>query len=434
MKKKFAWAVTALSVAAVAATALTACGLFPSLGSDQTFPSSVATQEGDYGSPESFLASQDTPATHERQLYDEAVADGSFTGTFYEFLQALGAEEQDPTYGIQYAVNSVVAVETDTSLGSGVIFDLDRAAGDAYIVTNYHVVAETSRMGMTISDSIEVYLYGGEVASRGISASYVGGAMEYDIAVLRVEDSVVLRESSAQEAVGADSDSVTAGQAVYAIGNADGVGISVTSGVISVETEYAYVESADGAGTVRLLCMRTDAATNHGNSGGGLFDARGRLVGIVSARSEQEGVVGFSYAIHSNLALALAQNICDNASERGVVRAYFGISTLTADSHGVYDEDTGKTYIEEQVVVGSVATGSVAARAGLDVGDTVLSAAIVRSGQTVRSVSVTRMHKLTNLLICVRLGDRVELTVSRNGQTVRLTAEFAKTTDFILLQ
>lgn len=434
MKKKGVFTVAALLLSVVLTAALCACsGLFRN-AADNSYPSSVATEQGTYGSEESFLAAQDTPSTHERRLYEEAKAEG-YTGTFYEFLQSLGM--QDDTAYVQSALRSVVSIRAAFSggvnLGSGVIYDLDKAAGDAYIVTNYHVLAD-DLMGMAVvSDEINVYLYGGEVAARAIPASYVGGAMEYDLAVLRVEDSAVLRESSAAEFTGADSDSVTPGETVYAIGNPEGEGISVTRGIVSVDAEYINLTAADGKTTIRLLEIRTDAAVNHGNSGGGLFNAAGELIGIVNARSEDDGVVSFGYAIPSNLALAVAQNILDNSSgtQRGAVRAMLGVTCEVADSRGIYDEETGKMYIEEKIVVSAIETGSVAAEGGLDIGDTILRAEIVRNGKTVRGTEATRLHKMTNLMFDIRMNDTLRLTVSRGGETQELLFSFDGLRDFV---
>ena len=96
-----------------------------------------------------------------------------------------------------------------SSEGSGVIYQMDRAAGDAFILTNYHVVYDVSSNAENgISDDISVYLYGSEYEGKDIKATYVGGSLYYDVAVLRVENSELLKASSACAVTVADSDKV----------------------------------------------------------------------------------------------------------------------------------------------------------------------------------------------------------------------------------
>ncbi len=451
MKKRKLIAGAALLIAGITAVAFSGCTLGPSEADDST-PSSVAVSDGTASSREEFLAAQETPSTYERRLYEEALADG-YEGTFVDFLKEIGYTGQDSTAGVNSALTSVVGIEcgfteytttsgwrpTQTtqqvySAGAGVIYSLDQTEGDAYIVTNYHVVYNSGSVGSEtvshVSDDISVYLYG---YNTYIDATYVGGSMDYDIAVLKVEDSDVLKESDATAATLADSDSVTVGENVFAIGNPEGEGISVSSGVVSVDAEYIDILAADDSTTLSLLEIRTDAAVNHGNSGGGLFNARGELVGIVNARSEADGVEAFGYAIPSNLAIAVAQNVIDNADAKGAYRASLGVTVQVASSESLYDETTCKTYIEEKVTVQSITAGSAAAEMGLEAGDTFLSAKITSSdGTTVQEKAITRMHMVTTMMFNVRLGDTVTFTVSREGETTELSYTFSDQADFTL--
>ena len=337
----------------------------------------------------------------------------------------------DHTAAAQRAASSVVTVVGDEGEGSGVIYDLDKAAGEAYIVTNYHVVyAGDAPSG--ISSQITVYFYGDRAERNPVTAAYVGGVMEEDIAVLHIEDSSVLAASDAQEAVAADSSSLTVGEDVYAVGNAGGEGLSVTAGIVSVPGEYINVASSDDTSTLTMLGIRTDAAINHGNSGGGLFNEMGELIGIVNARSDEESIVAFGYAIPANRALLIAQNVIDNAQySQGAVRASLGGVTVYAyRSHALYYEQTGKIYSEEQVALRSVTSGSAAAKMGLDVGDTLLSARVERGGQTVLSAAITRDDRLGELLYGVRLGDTLHLSVSRRGEVREYSYTFSSVSDF----
>ena len=453
MKKRWL-ACTSLLVAAVMSVALAGCSLFGSTTADGNTPSKVAVSGGAADSREEYLAAQETPSGW-RQLYEEAAADG-YTGTYIDFLKEIGATSADPSASVNAAVNTVTGIEcafteyvqtasgrptsqtqTVYSAGAGVIYSIDKPVGGPYIVTNFHVVYNADSVGNEtvshVSDDIIVYLYG---SSESIPATYVGGSINYDIAVLRVEDSKAFKASGASAAKVADSDSISVGESVYAIGNPEGEGISVTSGVVSVDAEYINITAADDSTTLSLLEIRTDAAINHGTSGGGLFNASGELVGIVNARDEGDGVTGFGYAIPSNLATAVARSIIDNANagseDKGATRATLGVTVQIESSEGLRDPVTGKTYIEESVIVRS--SSGVGAEMGLNVSDTLISAKITNAeGTVIAEKALTRMHMLSTLLFDVRIGDTLTLVVSRNGETVELPPHtFTSESEFTL--
>ena len=109
---------------------------------------------------------------------------------------------------------------TTSSSGSGVIYKLDKSTGSAYIITNYHVVyAAESVSADKISRNINVYLYGGETGEQAIPATFIGGAMNYDVAVLYIENSDILKNSDAKAVEFADSNEIAVGQTAIAIGN-----------------------------------------------------------------------------------------------------------------------------------------------------------------------------------------------------------------------
>jgi S1-C subfamily serine protease len=243
--------------------------------------------------------------THEFQLYQEVLKEGSFSGSFAEFLQEINTTVCDDTAAVNRAMTSVVSVECDKSAGSGVIYSLNKATGNAYIITNYHVVYYANSAGVySMSNNIRIYLYGGYVAGRAIPATYYGGDINFDVAVLKVSECADFIETEthpvyASPAAMTDSDAVTAGERVYALGNPNAEGFSVTAGVVSVPLEYVPVRRADGKVTITLPEIRTDAAINHGNSGGGLFNARGELIGIVNARDDSEDFLGYAIPINT---------------------------------------------------------------------------------------------------------------------------------------
>lgn len=242
-------------------------------------------------------------SSHEWRLFEEACADG-YEGSFLDFLRETGVSVSDDTAGINCAFTSVVCVESvfgtgrkaSGSAGSGVIWSLEKYTGTAYIVTNYHVIYGSDlNNNYGLARYIDVYLYGGYVSSRAIPATFCGGDMSLDIAVLKVTDSSVLKISYARAAETAET--VAAGERVYALGNPDAQGFSVTGGVVSVPYETIEVMRADDKVYITLPEIRFDAAVNHGNSGGGLFNAEGKLVGIVNARDEGDDFIGYALPV-----------------------------------------------------------------------------------------------------------------------------------------
>ena len=308
-----------------------------------------------------------------------------------------------------------------SSAGSGVIYQMDTSEGDAFIITNYHVVYDaSSNTENGISEDISVYLYGSEIEEKAIKATYVGGSLYYDIAVLRVEDSEILAASSACAVTATDSDEIVVGDGAIAIGNAQGLGISSTSGVISVDSEYITMTAADEKTKVSFRVMRVDTAINSGNSGGGLYDDEGNLIGIVNAKIIYDGVENIGYAIPSNVAVSIAENIidyCYGTDTERVQRAFLGITVSALDSKAVYDSTTGLISIKETVSVYEVSSGSLADGV-LQAGDVLVSANI--NGNT---TEITRQYHIIDMMLDVRVGDVVTLKILRGGEemTVSIT-------------
>lgn len=308
-----------------------------------------------------------------------------------------------------------------SSAGSGVIYQLNKAEGDAFIITNYHVVYDaSSNTDNGISRDISVYLYGSSSEENAIKATYVGGSIYYDIAVLRVEDSELLKDSHASQIEIADSDKVAVGDCAIAIGNAQGFGISVSSGIVSVDSEYITMTAADDRTEVSFRVMRVDTAVNSGNSGGGLFDGQGNLIGIVNAKLVDDGVENIGYAIPSNVAVSIADNIidyCFGTDIERVQRGLIGITVNASDSKAVYDSKTGKVGIQETVSVYEVSKGSLADGV-LQKGDVLLSATL--NGV---KTEITRQYHVIDMLLDVRVGAVVTLEILRGSEqsTVQIT-------------
>jgi serine protease Do len=323
------------------------------------------------------------------------------------------------------ALLSSVSVTTESSAGSGVIYKLDKEKGDAYIITNFHVVHKSNTN--SISDRISVYLYGMEAADYAIPATYVGGSINYDIAVLKVTASKVLMRSNAAAVSVANSDEVAILETVIAIGNPEAEGISATVGCINVESENIYVEFQVQNSTrrVSLRVMRTDAAVNSGNSGGGLFNDKGELVGIVNAKSSDTLTDNIGYAIPSNVARAIADNIihyCDGSTKTSVYRCMMGVTVGVKEMYTEYDKTTGKVYKRETVMVAEV-DGAGVAYTRLKAGDVINSITI--DGVTHK---VTRTYHLVDTMLDARVGSQVTINVTRDGASVDVEVPITENT------
>ena len=298
-----------------------------------------------------------------------------------------------------------------TSSGSGVIFRLDKEKGDAYIITNYHVVYYNSaNTSNGISNDISLYLYGQESKEYAIPAKYIGGSMNYDLAILKVEGSRVLAESNAVAVEFANSDNVAVLDKAIAVGNPEDLGISATLGYVNVDSEYITIDGADGSTEVQIRVMRMDTAVNSGNSGGGLFDENGRLIGIVNAKlTESENM---SYSIPSNFVKYVAENIiyyCDGKTNEQVMRCYLGITVGAKELYTVYDTDSGKVHKRETVSISSIETSGLA-YGNLEVGDVINSITI--DGV---KYDVTRMFVVTDAMLNARVDSIVTVNVTRAG-------------------
>jgi S1-C subfamily serine protease len=238
---------------------------------------------------------------------------------------------------VQSVSPSVVQIQDQIGLGSGIVFD---AAGD--IVTNNHVV--TGAKSFTVTTS----------SGNRYPAKLVGSFPPDDLAVIKVSGAHL------KPATFADSSKLQVGDLAIAIGNPLGLQSSVTEGIVS-----AFRQAVQEDSNVTLPSMiQTSAAINPGNSGGALVDIEGRVIGIptLAATDPQLGggsAPGIGFAIPSNLVKDIAGQIVKNGKVVNSHRAYLGIRVGDTNGNGVY--------------VGSVTAGGAAAKAGIRVGDVIVS-------------------------------------------------------------
>ena len=272
------------------------------------------------------------------------------------------------------------------SAGSGVIFD----ARSGYIVTNAHVVENATEITVTLQDG------------RDLKAEVVGSDAPSDVAVLKVKP-----DGLAQVPLG-DSSKAEVGDFVVAIGNPFGLQHTVTSGIISGLSRSGI--NPDGYENF----IQTDASINPGNSGGALVNLRGELIGINTAiLSRSGGNIGIGFAIPVNMARSVMDQLIKFGS---VKRGQLGVSmyTVTADIARSLGLASAVGALVSQVVEGSPAD-----KAGIRTGDVITTV----NGQAVKSNS-----ELRNSIGLLRVGDKVEIGLVRDGKPLKVSAVIADTT------
>lgn len=398
-------------------------------------------------------------------------------------------------------------VSIGVSAGSGVIYSYEDTDGDgtndvAYIVTNYHVVycsnysnddkyrvfydsssetyftgtydeskvkttrqssffgtqtyyylpssdIETAPIYTHFLDTYGVYLYGYQTGAYEISAKFVGGSAENDIAVLKIErndinsnNELVFSENYKAVDLG-DSSSLSEGKAIVAVGNplladtskvnssasaseyvasakkayVDALCLTSTSGEISNLSEECVFSSLIGTGTTTMRLIRVSSAINAGNSGGGLYSTDGRLVGIVNGKVESESYDNIGYAIPINVASRIADQIISqcgggtNTRIKVVSSSSLGLDTSNKDSSSHYDSDSLKWVIDNNVTVDGISANLETA--GLKVNDCIESI-------TINSVTykVSNNYDINDILLLVKQSDSsVTLNVSRLNES-----------------
>jgi 2-alkenal reductase len=276
--------------------------------------------------------------------------------------------------------------ETVLQTGSGIIWD---AAG--HVVTNFHVINGTAQVGVRLAS-------GEFVATR-----VIGTAPNYDIAVLQLEH---VRSALHPILVGSSAD-LQVGQATYAIGNPYGLTLTLTSGIVSaLHRRLPTLTNYQISGVIQ-----TDAPINPGNSGGPLLDDAGRLIGVNSAIMSGSGAsAGIGFAIPVDLVNRVAAQLIHTGRVPTPGIGITAANEATANRLGV-----------DGLIVLRTAPGSPAAQAGLigaeSAGGTVQDVITAANGQAVHSMS-----DLASVLEQVGVGNTVELTIDRGGQsqTVRV--------------
>lgn len=316
-------------------------------------------------------------------------------GTKYEITQV-----ENPVVAIaDVAGKSVVGVtvrsvsntvfggtSTSDSEGSGIIY-----TADGYIVTNYHVIENAisnqsiSKVYVTLPNSDEE-----------IEASIIGADSVTDIAVIKIQ------KEGLSAATFDDSNNLKVGELVVAIGNPLGRELagSITVGYVSALNRTL---TSNGR-TYKLL--QTDAAINPGNSGGALVSSSGKVIGINTVKIGATDVEGIGFAIPSNIAKPIVDELIKNGK---IVRPYIGISGISLD------DNMAKRYnLVKGVYVAKIESSSAAYNSGIKVGDVIVK---------IDDKEITTIEELNEIKNSKNVGDTVKITVYRDGKKIEINVK-----------
>lgn len=293
-----------------------------------------------------------------------------------------------------------------SSRGAGIIIDGNKSTGECYILTCYHVVK-------SYANGIYVLLYDSFTPVKATLVTTTGYSKMYDIAVLKFTNAEYKKSSSKPCEIGSSA-SVRDGDAVIAYGNPQGTGLSVTSGEISKTINIVNVDGIYN----RLL--KTSAPINGGNSGGGLFSAEGKLIGIVNAKTNDDPTSGsyidnIAYAIPIDVAYSLAKNIIRNDRPlKAVTGLSFGVQNINVK----YEDENGLPIPATQtILVKEVLNDSSASIAGFEVGDEIVSFSYGEGDEIV----MRNLYSLEDHIFNFSMGDIIMFKVVRGSREITLS-------------
>ena len=270
--------------------------------------------------------------------------------------------------------------------GSGVII-----SQDGYILTCAHVVSGATSVKVQLNGSDESY-----------DATVVGQDSTSDIAVLKID------AADLTPAVIGDSDALAVGEVAVAVGNPLGtLSNTVTDGIVSALNRQVTVQDND------MTLIQTDASISPGNSGGGLFNANGELIGIVNAKSSSSDAEGLGFAIPINTAMEMAKQMIEKGY---VARPAMGVTVIT-----INDAQTAMQYGVSNygVYIYQIASGSGAEKGGLKLGDRIIS---------IDDVAVSSASDVQKYCQSKEVGDTVTLQVERDGKVISCEVTLGEST------
>ena len=332
-----------------------------------------------------FEQEQKAVQTAEREVFfSDRIISNYLSSTPTNFIKAA-----DRSRASVVSIRSLKSFNTDpgqkntysAATGSGVLI-----THDGFIVTNNHVIEEASEVEVVLNNNKEY------------AASIIGKDPSTDLALLKIE------EKDLPFLPFGNSDSLSVGEWVIAVGNPFRLQSTVTAGIVSAKARN--INALENSGVESFI--QTDAAVNPGNSGGALVNTLGELVGINAAIMTYSGKYeGFSFAIPANLVRKVVKDFIDYGS---VQRGWLGvtINELTDD----YAKSIGLDKVEGVFIAGTL-YGGAAQEAGLEKGDVILE---------INGTKITRVPGFMELIARHRPGDQVDIQYVRNGQKNMISA------------
>lgn len=370
-------------------------------------------------------------------MWEEAFKNGDTTLSYVEWVKEnFEIIFDSEKYVINKNLLSVLEVKTfvsETELkfntgsrsGGSAVFYKQEENGDAYFITNYHVAHYAS--GEKKAYPYYRLQFFEQSNENYLKAIYVGGSATYDIAVIKVEGSdeksqTLLEETNAKPVVVSNSGAI-AGSSVFAIGNSNGKGINISRGLVDIESEYVDITVAGVSCKHRVI--RHEAYITNGNSGGGLFDYDGNLVGITNGGSSTDADV--KYAIPADLAQKIADQLIENYKEDSSIYSLktfdLKITLFKTTTKSKFNETTGLVEIYDTLLITGVEEDSplyekLVVHAEGVTGDYLISATLAGN-----KINLSRYYKLNELMLDARAGDKLVLEVARAGEAENVLVE-----------
>ena len=262
--------------------------------------------------------------------------------------------------------------QSQVGTGSGVII-----SPDGYIITNNHVIDRASDIEITLNNN------------KSYKAELIGTDKETDIALLKIDT-----EESLPYTTFGDSDEAKIGEWVLAVGNPFNLTSTVTAGIISAK-------SRDLSGEQNQSFIQTDAAVNPGNSGGALVNLNGDLIGINTAIFGNNSFIGYSFAVPSNIARKVVEDIMEFGDVKNGILGVRGTELNSVVSENIDINETEGFYVD------SVEDGSGAQKAGLKHGDII---------QKIDNIKITKFTDMKGYLKTKRPNDEVNIVILRDNK------------------
>ena len=345
----------------------------------------IKTEQGDNSSDK-----KDNSSGANAKTEDSPITFSEYSGKGAMTPEQIYEEAKEVNVGvIVYAQNQKVGE------GSGIIVGADKEKKNTYIITAAHVIAD---QGV----SVQIQTHDG----KEFDADIVGFDNKTDIGVLRVN------KTGFKAATFGNSDKLTVGQKVYAIGNPGGTVFfgSFTNGIISAIDRPI----ASSASAYDLPCIQHNAAINPGNSGGALLNEFGQVIGLNSSKITDTDYEGMGFSVPSNTMLEIYNDIVKNGYVTN--RPMLGISYYTVASDYTYSAIAWKNNLPYgSIVIAAMTENSDLAKQGIKVGDIITGA----NGKALESTDI-----LLEVIEDSKVGDTITLSVCRLNNSGAVSTKF----------